>query len=84
MRRIRGCFFHLKFKSNFTYSRPKEKNASKLAGVLLLEFNVARIVPLALVAGAASLTGGSLAFSADVQQADIYAAETVPPVRKHF
>ncbi len=55
-----------------------------LLGLFLLEFNVARIVPLALVAGAASLTGGSLAFSADVQQADIYAAETVPPVRKHF
>ncbi len=45
---------------------------------------MARIVPLALVAGAAFLTSSSLAFSADVQQTDIYTAETVQPARKHF
>ncbi len=45
---------------------------------------MARIVSLALVAGAAFLTCNSLAFSADVQQTDIYAAETVQPARKHF
>ena len=55
-----------------------------LLGRFLLEFNVARIVSLALVAGAAFLTCNSLAFSADVQQTDIYAAETVQPARKHF
>jgi len=42
-----------------------------LLGRFLLEFNVARIVPLALVAGAAFLTSSSLAFSADVQQTEI-------------
>ncbi|MFQ0812663.1 scaffolding protein [Brucella anthropi] len=50
----------------------------------MLESNVARIVSSALFAGAAFLTGSSFAFSADVQQTDIYAAETVQPARKHL
>lgn len=43
-----------------------------------------RIVSLAFVTGVAFLTSGPFAFSADVQQTDVYAAETVQPVRRHF
>lgn len=45
---------------------------------------MARIVSPALFAGAAFLTGSSFAFSADIQQIDIYAAETFQPARKHL
>ncbi len=33
---LKRIFFYQKFKSNFTYSRPKEKNASKLTGALFV------------------------------------------------
>lgn len=42
------------------------------------------IISPCLVAGAAFLMSSSLAFSADVQQADVYAAESIQPARKHF
>lgn len=43
-----------------------------------------RILPLALVSGAAFFMSLSSAFSADVQETDVYAAESVQPARKHF
>ena len=42
------------------------------------------IISPCLVAGAAFLMSSSLAFSADVQQADVYAVESIQPARKHF
>ncbi|MBC2887065.1 MipA/OmpV family protein [Ochrobactrum sp. CM-21-5] len=50
----------------------------------MLEFHVTHIISPCLVAGAAFLMSSSLAFSADVQQADVYAAESIQPARKHF
>ncbi len=45
---------------------------------------MSRIVPLALAASAVFLMIPSPAFSADMQEADVYVAETAKPVRKHF
>lgn len=76
-------FFYLRFKLNFTYFGQRVLNTLRTFEVLFVGDLVLRILSLALVAGTL-IPFGSIAYAADVQQTDIYAAETVQPTRKHF